>query len=584
MKKTTLALAAIMTASSMFGLQRAFYVKQGDSFTKFNFGVASDLVFSNGGKTLTVTGYKESIDLEKIDYITFTPEVDEVGLTPTAQKEKMIQIGEAVNAVTDLNKVADLLVMIDGFSRGDESTDWYCPAEFEFPESFWNIHGVKEIIKQMGAVFHGTPAAVRAMTSAATDIYKASDYYGVYTANYEEHTWEKTASADYLELQYKANDGKDCAARLTCSTDYTVWSSEDGILQFPKTMTVTFTYNGKTVGTAVINSVLEQDTKITMDVTAEAGGYKVVNNLVILDNGITDDVTVTLDGKYIVSANTNVDGNHLLHYSEMKEAIDDCLEKEIYENGNLEYIDGDATKLFSHVLSAYSKADVLNQLQVKGRVFNFDKLYQQMSKDSWYDNNFETPEGSVWTRYKLINWDKKSGIMTVALNNSKVEESIAQHLNNYSDVQFFYDGTPTIQGFMGWEVNEDPYEYDNYIDENYGYVVVNGYVVSVDQQKYYEYDENLGQEVEKVIPWGYYAYDNDRGESVRVPVDANDVMQPTIIREFEYETMPLITFPDLTTYAFEDYFTEMSFKKLVDDYNTIIATYKNICNIPEDEY
>ncbi|MDE6041009.1 MAG: hypothetical protein K2F99_05475, partial [Muribaculaceae bacterium] len=116
MKKTTLALAAIMTASSMFGLQRAFYVKQGDSFTKFNFGVASDLVFSNGGKTLTVTGYKESIDLEKIDYITFTPEVDEVGLTPTAQKEKMIQIGEAVNAVTDLNKVADLLVMIDGFS------------------------------------------------------------------------------------------------------------------------------------------------------------------------------------------------------------------------------------------------------------------------------------------------------------------------------------------------------------------------------------------------------------------------------------------------------------------------------------
>ncbi|MDE6040041.1 MAG: hypothetical protein K2F99_00545, partial [Muribaculaceae bacterium] len=227
---------------------------------------------------------------------------------------------------------------------------------------------------------------------------------------------------------------------------------------------------------------------------------------------------------------------------------------------------------------------VLNQLQVKGRVFNFDKLYQQMSKDSWYDNNFETPEGSVWTRYKLINWDKKSGIMTVALNNSKVEESIAQHLNNYSDVQFFYDGTPTIQGFMGWEVNEDPYEYDNYIDENYGYVVVNGYVVSVYKGTRYEYDETTGEPIEIAIPWGYDIYDEENSKEVHIEVDGKDVIQPALIRELEYVTMPLLTFPDLTTYAFEDYFTEMSFKKLVDDYNTIIATYKNICNIPEDEY
>ena len=40
--------------------------------------------------------------------------------------------------------------------------------------------------------------------------------------------------------------------------------------------------------------------------------------------------------------------------------------------------------------------------------------------------------------------------------------------------------------------------------------------------------------------------------------------------------MPVLMFPDLTSFAFEDYFDEVSFNKLIDDYNDIIDTYNSI--------
>ena len=67
MKKTLLTLLAAMSVMGASALPKAVYVKQGDTYTKYNFGVAGDLQFSNGGKTLTITGYSEVIDLDNID-------------------------------------------------------------------------------------------------------------------------------------------------------------------------------------------------------------------------------------------------------------------------------------------------------------------------------------------------------------------------------------------------------------------------------------------------------------------------------------------------------------------------------------
>ena len=42
------------------------------------------------------------------------------------------------------------------------------------------------------------------------------------------------------------------------------------------------------------------------------------------------------------------------------------------------------------------------------------------------------------------------------------------------------------------------------------------------------------------------------------------------------ELQPLLVFPDMTSFAIEDYFTATSFETLVNDYNAIIDTYYTI--------
>ena len=115
MKKLLLTLAAALTVAGAMAFPKALYVKKGNEVQKYNFGVAEDLVFSNGGRTLTITGYDEAINLDNIDYITFTAPVDETAITPNAQKDKLIQIGEKLNSIIDINELAEIVRMYDCF-------------------------------------------------------------------------------------------------------------------------------------------------------------------------------------------------------------------------------------------------------------------------------------------------------------------------------------------------------------------------------------------------------------------------------------------------------------------------------------
>ena len=107
MKKVLLILVALFTVVSAMAFPKAIYVKKGDEVKKFNFGVAEDLVFSNDGRTLTITGYDEDIKLDEIDYISFSAPVDGTAITPNAQKDKLIQIGEELNSIVNLNDLAE---------------------------------------------------------------------------------------------------------------------------------------------------------------------------------------------------------------------------------------------------------------------------------------------------------------------------------------------------------------------------------------------------------------------------------------------------------------------------------------------
>ena len=579
MKKLSLIIIALVCCIPVFAaLPHAFYVKKGTTTTKYNFGVAADLKFSNGGKTLTVTGYNESIDLEDIDYITFSPEVDDLALTPVAQKERLLQIGEDAYSYVHMDRVAELLRMIDVFTNGEygnnEDGSYYetkCPANYYIPDQY-----LKKNIKKMLTAFvqahTGNPAAIHSLRSAALKTYRASDYFGVYIANPETETWDKTADkVNYFEIRFRTkepgDDPKYYSLHMECSDDFTTWSDEDITIEVPKTINMTFAHEAEELGTAVIETTLEANADMVMTVTSDVSGYHVVNTLTTMPEKMTDIVDITIDGEYYLHNECYIDGQGFTDYAQMYRDIRDASG---YWDENLDdYIDGNSAALAAHVKRATVDLDILKKLQVKGKMFNFSLFNERFAKDPWIDD-INTPQGKLYTYGKLINWDEESGILDIDCKYTEIIQSDVDYLLDYSDFQFFYDQNPNIQGFISWEMNDDIIEDPFWGGSDSGFCVVDGYLVYVtnEPRSQEDFDNNVKH-------WGYYC-----GDGV-VPVDSKDVIHPAVMRNHYKEEMPVLIFPDLSSYMFSEFFTSDSFRNLIDDYNEIIETYKGIVGVED---
>ncbi len=297
MKKLTLALSALIALSaSAIDIPKAIYVKKGDEFTKFNFGVADDLKFSDNGRKLSVTGYKEVIDLDAIDYISFSAPIDRTALTPAAQKEKLLQIGrEAIGMVKPADQ-AELLNVIEVLFIGyHDGADYHGPlTNGSFPDDYIKVKSAaKKIATGLRMLAKGNPTGIRATRSGSIDLYKLDDYYGVFTFNPDKYVWEKTSDAGYLELRFKAKDGVDCSVRLEATNNSAVkWTTPDVEIEMPTEATTTIYRNGKALASSVIKTTMVQDKSIEMTVDFEANGYEVVNNFSVVNDKINDSVSV----------------------------------------------------------------------------------------------------------------------------------------------------------------------------------------------------------------------------------------------------------------------------------------------------
>ncbi len=570
MKKLILLPAiALMTASSAMALPKALYVKQDGAYTKYNFGVAGDLNFFDNGSKLKISGYQEAIDLDKIEYISFSAPVDEIAMSPAAQKQKMIEIGEAVYNKIDLKSHAEIIRMIDAFSRSvyDYNTDFYDPApcEYDIPEEYWNVHkAAAKMVSAMGDVVKGNGAATRVIKAKAAELYRIEDYTGVYYANPKTKAWEKTGTADYLELRYAGRKGEMYTVRLTPSSDYTQWNTVDFMGRVPRQMDVTFNQDGTTLATATIKTEMVQDKSIAMTVTATVGKYKVENEMKVVNDKLTDVVNVTVNGEYFMTADLNVSGKNLVDYENIKEAIDEA--KEYYNQVTDEWVDGDVTHLASMFYRATVNADVLGKLQARGVLFNFAKLNEVLSEDCDVDP-VQYGGYDMWA-CRLVGHNSDYSKIDITDEKEEVYQSYVDFLNKYSDISFYYDGAKQLQGYLTFDVTEDNYSHDNWQSENfeYGFARIKDHVVRAER----EYDRDNG----KWGPWSSYGYNGT--EYAAVPVEDEQIIIPQTITEVYYDVEPRMTFPDMTTFAFDEYFTEGAFKPLVNDYNDVLDTYYDL--------
>lgn len=588
MKKILLTVViAVLSVVAAMAFPKAFYVVKDGTYTKYNFGVAGDLKFSNNGHTLTVTGYSEAIDLDKIDFITFSAPVENLALTPAAQKDKMIAIGEDIDSRITLSKYADVLNMYHGFFDGEEDANgnWHeAPAGYWLDPAYYDLfRDAEDMMRAAAEMVRGNAAAARVFKAKTVNLYKVEDYYGIYTANADTRKWDKTPADGYLEIRFKGYKAENYSVRLDASADFTAWNTADANVQLPKVMTVTFGKDGNEIAKAVITSALAQTKSIDLSLDFVCNDIHTVNNLKVVDNAITDDVNVTIAGQHFVTANTEVAGRNLVNYDAIKSDIE-ATQHSHDEYGNC-LDDDDVHPLLSHFIRANAQADVIGRLQVKAKLFDVTRFYDTAAQEDDLADEYVDEDGYMtYCSGVVISW--ANGELVKTYDSPDVTADIEAYLNNYTDAAFYYEGEPQLQGFLSWEVTED--DYDMWTDGSMPYTIVgDNQLVYLTHENIFDLDE-WGNEVwiGESDYYGYYAYkDTEQGEYVRkfVRVPDDKVIKPNVIIDRSYEIMPLLVFPDLSSYSFEDYFDEVSFKKLIDDYNDIIDTYLDLTG-QQDKY
>lgn len=559
MNKTILSLAlATLCAGSASAFNQALYVKKGDAYTKYNFGVAADLNFSDGGKQLRISGYSDIINLDEIDGIYFNaPKMS--GLTPNAQKEKMVSIGHDFYNLINVKSVAEGIRMFDAFTQQHDLMD--PPGEYDVPQEYWDVHQeFSRVMKAVKDAVSGNPAAVRTLRAKAVNLYKMQDYFGAYVPDYENEVWVKKTDADFLEIRFHhpANPSNEYRVRLSASDDFDTWESADFKAQWPKKITVECYENEKRFAVLTINSDMVQEESITLDTEFTYGNHRVVNPLAITNKTIRDNVDLYIDGVRQVSANTVVYGNNLVKYDEMRHDIKEATHYHD-EEGNC--MGDEYGPLLAHFYRAVSNVDVMGQMQVKTQLFDFARIEEAFTED-----DDEAYEGH-YLGLPVLSVSPDGSIVSV-LDGDPAESYDRQmsYLQHYTDAQFFYDGNPTMQGFITFELTEDAYDNTLYYDEDNDGKRRNGFTI-VDNRLVYVYRDDNGS-------WFYRYYQN--GQEVKVTVDDKDVIFPAIRRYVDYEIMPVLVFPDMTSYAFEDFFDEDSFSRLIDDVEDIVDVYDSL--------
>lgn len=570
-KSLLLPLAALAFASSaQAGLPRALYVKSGDSYAKYNFGVADELQFGNNGNSLFISGYNQVIDLTKVDWISFDAPVDETALTPEKQKQRMIEIGEAVNSRINLYDNAELLRMVDRYSNvccmsyPDEWADLYSDND---PRAV--TCRVGNILRSMKAVASGNVGAVRTIRKDGLYIYNLDDLNGIYRIVEEESgniswnkyadpdlIWKKIGDADNLELRFSAVDGGTYSVVMDHSDKYVDWQEKDGTVRIPENITITSRKGNQILCQSDIKLKADPSAR-TLSIGVDCVANKIKASTVMnLDNDrITDDAWVWLNDERVFTANTVVNGRNLTDYDSMKADI---------ESGHEDrwgYWESDATKnmMHNHLTNATCSVDVLGQLQVYGRVANVSQWYDNLMEedDDYYDIDNWVPEDDDYNADKNCVYRYEG--------DQKLCSRRADFLNRFSDVYFCYDNTHSMQGYLTFGVSEDVDQWETYSisrwikmdgkpDEFYdcqGYVTISG------ESYFCQYSKKLGS-------W-YYCKDEF-------------LDMPATVIETWYGTAPFITFADGTSYDFEEelFFNESNFNLLIDDYNVILDTYDKI--------
>lgn len=158
-------------------------------------------------------------------------------------------------------------------------------------------------------------------TRAGSDLYRAAQYYGIYT--YNNGVWTKEESDSKLEFRFTTYDGRAVVATATTSgSEVTFWrTTDDGEeLAVPEYAEATITVDGQVVCAVNVDAQLDASAKsAVVKANLDASGYVFNCTVNATSSKATADLALKKNGTNIILAIAEVNGQRMTDPSQSDE-------------------------------------------------------------------------------------------------------------------------------------------------------------------------------------------------------------------------------------------------------------------------
>lgn len=291
-------------------------------------------------------------------------------ITPDECKSRMDQIGQSVIGKINAYDHKELIKTIDKFC---ENLDY---GDIEFNR---NVGGkMRNFALSVSRMIEENQLdEVSKMTSANSELYALSQYYGVYTFDEAGSEWTYMPSNESLEFHF-IQEQKPVVVKVVSNgaeTSYNPYPEYDVLV--PEKVEASILHDNKVLASVKVNFVVnDTDKSVKTRSEIEASGYKIVHNLDANKHKATSDLLFTIGGEQIIKCNVAVDGDYMTDPDNIENAVD----------GN-----GDIQDLFK---GASGNVVILNDATIKVSCKNIKNYINESNRiddslDNWYESYFE---------------------------------------------------------------------------------------------------------------------------------------------------------------------------------------------------
>lgn len=397
-------------------------------------------------------------------------------ISPDECKSRMDRIGQTVIGKINAFDHKELAKTIDKFC---ENLDY---GDIEFQRDV--TVKAKSFAKSLHKMIAGNQLSeVTKMTSAQSELYALSQYYGIYTFDDSTYEWIYTPSKDKLEFRFNM-DGNDAVVKVSSNgneTTYNPYPEYDIIV--PENIIACISLGNKDLASIkaelnVDDAIKSVKTKIEID----ASDYKVVHNLDANKEKAVSDLTFTIKGEQIVKCNAYIDGEYMTDPDNIENAFD----------GN-----GDPQDLFK---GANGTVVIMNDATIKvgcSHIKNFvndlDRIDDQVY--NWYETYEEEYNQKICDTYnKYLKIELYYNDQPDAL----VANMVTDLYYDEDDTIYYYDwesgeykeitGTYSYEQNIVFTSDNSKYSMDSYFSEdNFGNLVDNAEDLADKYESFFKY-------------------------------------------------------------------------------------------------